>query len=287
MTSPAKSVVQWLANLCGAQVSDRGKCFVTARTERSAILGLIGRLMPMVTDRPLLRLGPEGDGGYLVVDDLDGISACFSPGVNTVSGFEEACANLGMGVYLADASVSGPAVSHPAFTFLKKYVGSFPETNFVTLDEWVSDSLPGDGQSDLLLQMDIEGFEYETVLAVSDRVLRRFRHVIVEFHGLEQLWNRPFFEIASRAFCKLLATHTCVHIHPNNCCGHYDFAGVCIPRVAEFTFIRTNRCRIIRPATAFPHPLDRDNTPNASLPLPPCWYAPRGQTPEGSPCSML
>lgn len=38
--------------------------------------------------KDLIRLGPNGDGGYLVPDDLTGIEACFSPGVCATSEFE-------------------------------------------------------------------------------------------------------------------------------------------------------------------------------------------------------
>jgi hypothetical protein len=233
---------------------------------------LIRDLAPLTTNHPLIRIGPEADGGYLVLDDLDGIHACFSPGVSTVSGFEEVCAERGMQVFLADASVIGPAVHHPSFTFVRKYVGAFADEHFMTLDNWVTVSLPADDHTDLLLQMDIEGYEYETILAASDRLMRRFRHIIVEVHALDQLWNQSFFQIAARAFRKLLRSHTCVHVHPNNCCGSYVWDGIVVPKVAEMTFVRKDRCGATRPATTFPHPLDRDNTDNAPLPLPVCWY---------------
>jgi hypothetical protein len=49
---------------------------------------LIKRLHPVTTDKKLVRIGGEGDGGYLVPDDLDGVMACFSPGVGATASFE-------------------------------------------------------------------------------------------------------------------------------------------------------------------------------------------------------
>jgi hypothetical protein len=38
--------------------------------------------------KAMIRLGREADGGYLVPDDLSGIVACFSPGVDVIAAFE-------------------------------------------------------------------------------------------------------------------------------------------------------------------------------------------------------
>ncbi len=250
-----------------------GNAYSTKLTPKGDLLKFLARLHPVETDTPLMRMGPAGDGGYLLPDDLDGIEACFSPGVNEVSGFELACAERGMKVFLADHSVTGPAAAHPLFHFTKKFVGVTTNEVFMTVDDWVESSLPGSG-SDLLLQVDIEGFEYETFLAMSDKLMRRFRVIVAEFHNLDQFWSRPYFGVAARAFEKITQTHRCVHIHPNNCCRLVRCQGLYIPRVCEFTFWRNDRIHNPRFARTFPHPLDADNTDNAPLPLPACWVAP-------------
>jgi Methyltransferase FkbM domain len=245
--------------------------FPTRMTAQAALRSLLERLHPISPDRELIRLGPKGDGGYLVPDDLDGISACMSPGVNFESGFEKACADRGMKVFLADKSVDRPAEEHPLFHFSKMFVGAVSNDEFMTLDDWVNTSV-SEPDSDLLLQIDIEGYEYEVLLSTSHALMRRFRMIVAEFHQLDQLWSEPFFNLASRAFDKILQTHTCVHTHPNNCCGSIKKAGLEIPRVMEFTFVRNDRISRRTHQTHFPHPLDSDNTANPALPLPSCWY---------------
>lgn len=235
-------------------------------------MALISRLMPVETGAGLIRLGPEGDGGYLVPDDLDGIEACFSPGVNDVSGFERACADRGVKAFLADRSVEGPAEANELFHFTRKFVGSMTNDEFMTLDGWVAASGTGP-DSDLMLQIDIEGFEYEVFLSASEALLRRFRIIVAEFHMLDQLWNKPFYDLAGRTFEKILQTHACVHIHPNNCCGTVTAGGITIPRIMEFTFLRHDRVHSSRPATTFPHPLDHDNTDGPTIVLPKSWHA--------------
>lgn len=247
--------------------------FPTASTDKSVLETLIRKLHPVNGHAPLIRLGPPGDGGYLLPDDLEGIEACFSPGVNLISGFEKECAQKGMKVFLADKSVEGPAEQHELFSFTRKYVGSWTDEDFMTLDDWVEQSLPG-STSDLILQIDIEGFEYETFLRMSDRLQERFRIIVVEFHSMQYLWSRPFFRIASRAFEKLLRTHGCVHIHPNNDEPMVRRGRIEIPQYMEFTFHRKDRLPAKTTfASAFPHPLDGENTGKESMVLPRCWHA--------------
>jgi len=245
--------------------------FPTKPTKEKDLSAFIARLHPVVPRKPLVRLGPPGDGGYLMPDDLEGVHACFSPGVAGVCGFELACADKGMQIFMADASVEAPPQSHPSFRFTRKFIGATTNDTFMTLDQWVADS-GVDNTRDLLLQIDIEGAEYETFLATSDALLRRFRYVVAELHDLDLLFSRPFFNLASRAFAKLLQTHACVHIHPNNCRPVVKQGRIAIPKVAEFTFARRDRVEEGRWATTFPHPLDADNTPHRHVALPACWH---------------
>lgn len=255
----------WSRDLAGA-----ARVFAARRTDPADVAGLIAELRPVPCGREPIRLGPPGDGGYLVPDDLAGIGGCFSPGVDRECRFELDCAARGMRVFMADASVAGPPVADPAFAFLPRYLGAVGDGITLTLDEWVAGS--GASPGDLLLQMDIEGHEYATLLAASPALLERFRILVIEFHDLVQLFNRPFFALARAAFRKLLCHHACVHLHPNNCCGQETIAGIAIPRVMEFTFLRRDRIAAGGAAWGSPHVLDRDNTARPALPLPRVWH---------------
>jgi hypothetical protein len=258
----------------GRNLLAMGDAYPTPVTDPGALRALVTKLHPVACEVGLIRLGPSGDGGYLVPDDLQGISACFSPGVSLISGFEKDCAERGIEVFMADRSVDGPTESHARFHFVKKFVGATTSETVMTMEQWVRTSLP-QGDGDLLLQIDIEDCEYETFLSMPDGLLRRFRIITGEFHSLNHLWSRPFFQLASKAFEKILQTHACVHIHPNNESSAMDKGGLSIPPMMEFTFLRKDRIQHPQPARAFPHPLDFDNTANPHFPLPSCWYSSR------------
>ena len=244
---------------------------VADRTSPDDVRRVLRTLRPIDGGYELIRLGPDGDGGYLVPDDLAGIEYAFSPGVSTESGFEAALAARGQRVFLADYSVDGPAEPNPSFQFEKKYVGGLADETYMTLEQW-KNAVIGAYDGDLLLQMDIEGGEYETLLACPAALLARFRIMVIEFHYLHELLNKRYFELVSRVFQKLLQTHTVVHIHPNNCCGSVKADGLELPRIAEFTLQRNDRLKRHTFCRTFPHPLDRNNTRKATLALPRCWY---------------
>lgn len=235
------------------------------------IISLIKRLRPYDIGYDLIRLGPNADSGYLLPNDLNEIEACFSPGCDNKYQFEEHCFDRGMKIFIADKTVENSNVPDK-FNFTKKFISSLSNDNFMTMDQWVSNSLPNN-ESDLLLQMDIEGDEYQCILNMTDNLLNRFRIIVIEFHNLDMMFNNFFYKIASVVFDKLLQNHTCVHIHPNNKREVLTIDGISIPPLTEFTFIRNDRVKRKKETKTFPHLLDQDCVPeNPPQILPKVWF---------------
>jgi hypothetical protein len=236
-----------------------------APTELSALGPLLDSLHPIQTQYPLRRLGPQGDGGYLLPDDLDGVTACFSPGVGSVSGFESACANLNMRVLMADASVN--LSGNERFEFTRKHIGLCDSDETITMDSWILNSRLSEAE-ELLLQMDIEGAEWIALASISAANLRRFRIIILELHDFDTLLDQKFFEFRAPILARILEDFFCVHLHPNNCCGSRRRDGIELPRIIEMTLIRKDRARFNGYCSTFPNTLDVDNTDNPTMRLP-------------------
>jgi hypothetical protein len=247
--------------------------YVGNATPQRRLEALANHLRPVRTRHELLRLGGVHDGGYLVPDDLSGIAACFSPGVGAVANFEQDLKSMfGIPSLLTDGSVEGPPAGFEPLSFHRRYLGVVDNEQTITLDSWVR-TWPGfASQADLLLQIDIEGAEYITLLGVSDEVLARFRVIVLEIHHIES-WAHPLFmHIAEALFERLLARFHVVHSHPNNCCGIVQIGTFLAPRVLELTLLRKDRGPALGPCHQFPNPLDSANMPsNADLVLPPAW----------------
>jgi hypothetical protein len=218
-------------------------------------------LKPKASKTPLIRIGGDIDGSYLVPEDLDGIAACFSPGVNRIKYFEDFLADrYGIQSHMCDFTCHVEELKTPLKpgmqTFVKKWLDVSPGEDSISLEDWLRDH---DSQGDLLLQMDIEGAEYRNILATSEGTLARFRVIVLEVHGLGKMLEAPILrEVIAPFFQKLARSFTTVHAHPNNCCGDFTVpdTDIRIPNVLELTFIRDDHFVPAPGPAALPHPLD-------------------------------
>ena len=233
---------------------------------------LIAGLRPVNTEHPLIRIGGKRDGGYLIPDDLEGISACFSPGVGATTRFEEELARrYRISCYLADASVTAPSFDPalaPWLDFERKFIGNRGAApDVMRLNDWITAKCGpmanrrDHGRHDLLLQMDIEGGEYDVLPATPGSTLRRFRILVIEFHDLHRLFDAGWRYHAQRIFNKIIQDFYCVHIHPCNFGSVVSAGGIDCPDVMEMTFQRKDRVQRPEPVLSAPHPLDRACNP--------------------------
>jgi hypothetical protein len=242
------------------------------RVADAEVLSLIRSLRPYGCAAPLIRIGGNGDGGYLIPDDLEGIEYCFSPGVNYTAQFEDELANRNIHSFLADYSVEQPPIMRPEFVFDRRFIGANDDGKFMTLAAWTHKYLPGYA-GELLLQMDIEGGEYEVLLSTPLALLASFRIIVLELHWLDRLFDPFAFGIMKACFEKLLSRFYVVHLHPNNCSGMSEHHGIEIPWVIEMTLYNRSRSEPGAHCHDFPHPLDADNCRGRpSFILPQCWH---------------
>ena len=205
-------------------------------------------------------------------DDLDGIAACFSPGVNRIKYFEDVLTDrYGIQSHMCDFTCDVEELKTPLKpgmqTFVKKWLDASPGEDNISLEDWLRDH---DSQGDLLLQMDIEGAEYRNILATSEETLARFRVIVLEVHGLGKMLETPILrEVIAPFFQKLARSFTTVHAHPNNCCGEFTVpdTDIRIPNVLELTFIRNDHFVSARGPASLPHPLDVSRNVPRKAPL--------------------
>lgn len=243
---------------------------LTWATDRDRLVGLLGALWPIDAGVPLIRFGDQADGSYLMPDDLDDLDACLSPGVGNSCDFELACAARGMRVFMVDGGLTTPPSNDPRLSFRQAWLTAHKTDGGISIREWIElEELAS--TSELILQMDIEGAEWELISVWDEIDFGRFRVIVIEFHQFHYLTQQNFFDLVSPSLYRLLDSHAVVHLHPNNCCGEIDHRGLRIPRVLEVTLLRRDRVRGSSPVDYVVHPLDRDNTPNQSLVLDRQW----------------
>ena len=235
----------------------------------------INRFKEKYISTELIRVGGEGDGGYLVPNILKNISYCYSPGVSFTASFEkELSEKYNIKSFMIDASVNKPPLSDSNFQFLPKYLGSLTDNKFITLSDWLYETT-GSNELGKILQMDIEGGEYDVLIFEDSKTLASFSTIIIEFHFMENLFQKDFLRMVSSIFEKIYKYFSICHVHPNNFCGIAELDGIKVPSVMEITFIRndyleecSNNENIV-----LPNKLDRKNSKNREdLIMPEIWW---------------
>ena len=147
---------------------------------------LIDFIKPKSITIPLVRIGGDKDGAYLVPSCIKKSTHCFSPGVNNVKQFEDDLAKkYGIKSFLCDFSSNELLFESPLIldlqSFRKLWLDIYRLPNSISLAEWIS-SENCSNISSLILQMDIERAEYRNLLTTRSITLSQFEVIIVEVH---------------------------------------------------------------------------------------------------------
>jgi FkbM family methyltransferase len=199
-------------------------------------------------EKPLIRLGSEFDGGYLVVDQDYADSFLISAGISNNNEFEMNFAGLGGHGHQVDYTIVDAPKQHPNLTFKgSRIVGeASKERKYdVTLDEVYINYIQGSQyqNSRNVLKMDIEGSEWD--ILNSSTTLHKFDQILIELHYLEKLAKKEFQELYLSGLNKLLASYFPISIAGNNCCGFVTIGGFAIPRYIEMTLANRSAYRIV------------------------------------------
>jgi Methyltransferase FkbM domain len=208
------------------------------------------------------RFGSAHDGGYVMVDDFDGVAAAFSFGIAQDANWDVAVADRGVPVYQFDHTIEAPPITRPDLIFTKAPIVATPAQGGHTIDELVRKYGKSDEPS-LILKIDIEGSEWPVFDSASEDSLSRFTQIVSEFHFLKNVAVDPgWHEQALRVFKKLTHNFGVVHVHANNGHGVNLAANIMLPHIIEITFANRRRYRLGATDEIFPGPLDSPNDPH-------------------------
>ncbi len=162
----------------------------------------------------LKRYGSPNDGGYLMCENLiDGSHAAYSYGINTEDNWGcDVSRQFNVAVHQYDCfTPHRPACEDGRFVFHDECVGP----NAETLDGQPFDTLPSqiarnnDAGKNLLVKMDIEGAEWDSLRATPDAVLDKISQMPMEMHGND---DERYLEVVRR----LKRQFYLVNLHFNN-----------------------------------------------------------------------
>ena len=235
-------------------------------TPRKQFLNLLRSLWPYESRFELIRVGEGFDGVYLIPNCLNGNEILISPGVGTSTSFElNLHEKFGIPSILIDPTIKQPAKSElpPEFVFISKYLGVEDDDKTISLDQIYRDF---GKQKNLILQIDIEGMEYLSLLCASSELFNKTKVLVVEFHNLNYWSNLLYYQnVVKPLFDKLNNSFFPVHLKANSVSGTFKIFGFEVPKVIEMTFISNSLASKESLVKKLPHPLDVANVEGGSL----------------------
>lgn len=205
------------------------------------------------------RLGRNGDGGYIMIDNLDGIESAYSLGIFDEVSWDLEMAERKIPVIQYDFSVDGPPVQNKLFTFYKQRIASTRNPNLgIESIEGIVDGHKHRGKK-LILKMDIEGSEWSVLDAIEEDTLKLFDQILLEVHDFCRIPEYEFRERVLRVFKKLNLSHTPVHVHANNCARVVKLVDFYFVDALELTYVKSENYSFTECTELFPGPLDSPN----------------------------
>jgi hypothetical protein len=240
---------------------------LTARQVRQQ---LFAELQPVALKNCTLeRVGSKNDGGYLMCGDLLGnVRSAYSYGIAGHDGWGCSISRrFNVPVHQYDCfDNTRPPCPGGRPEFHDECVGGRTETIESRFYDTVANQIAknGDAGKTLVVKMDVEGAEMDSLLATPDRILDTFDQLVMELHAAD----RAYLELVR----KLKRMFHVVHLHYNNSVCTTQWKPFPSP-VYEVTFVN-RRIGIpdpSRPAPVLPHPLDAQNDlfrPDCQTPIP-------------------
>jgi hypothetical protein len=218
---------------------------------------IIQMTQPVYTKAPLIRIGRNGDGGYVISPEFES-NICLTLGVGSEVSADLDLISKGFKLFAFDGTVLNPLPGNIAYRFEQKNIGYGEGDESITNLERIYNKFPELEQADLIM-IDIEGHEYR-VFEEEIVFISKAKQVVVEFHGLELMGDPNFAKRIILILEELLKSHAPIHVHGNNCGGTLAIGGASWPTILEITFLAKNYCIPESNYGPFPTTLDFPNS---------------------------
>ena len=220
------------------------KLQITPHLERN-IKALISVIAPKGTNLKLKRFGGLGDGSYVLPQKyVTKGTYLISGGIENNNELEISLANLGVHGIQIDNSINQAPKTHKNLEFRKVTISDSDSQTETTLSSLMKLNI---NEGRLIVKLDIEGYEWKTLAALTKNELASIDCLILELHNLSLISNpdqgKEILEVLGKIEAAGLRSIFC---QANNGCLTYVLGGTLIPDNMEVTFIKMKATRQLR-----------------------------------------
>lgn len=213
-----------------------------------------------------IRVGNrEADGGYVMADDFEKITAVLSLGIGAEVSWDIEIADRGIEVFQFDHTVDAPneVAGNPRLHFHKMGIAgkTDPTARMKSLPDVLSEEL-SEHTGDLILKIDIDGYEWEVFTDMPNEVLQRFRQICIEIHNPLARPGQRGRRLRNLAVLRKLSRYfRPVHLHANNAGPVRSICGLELPKLLEICYLRDDGQDFTDSKEILPGEFDVPNVP--------------------------
>jgi len=236
-----------------------GGCYIHEPRTPRVRQALFDELQPvMLKNCTLRRYGGPADGGYLMCENLvQGVQSAYSYGISTEDNWGcQLSREFQVGIHQYDCfTPHRPTCEGGRYVFHDECVGETAATIDGNPFDTISGQIAGNGDTGkrLIVKMDVEGAEWDALLATPDEVLAQIDQMPMELHGTDEA---RFLEVVR----KLKRQFYLVNLHFNNFACSESAAP--FPAIAYQVLWVNRRLAEVDPAAPVPAPLAAANAPD-------------------------
>ena len=180
-----------------------------------------------VKGKKRIFFGSKKDGGYVLLDDFNGISKAYSFGIDKMVDFDYALSEKNIDVYMYDHTIRSLPSKYANYSkFHWNKIGitevGYDKNNLKSLKTLIKEN----GhlkEKNMILKLDVEYSEWKSLLNLPSSVLKQFKYIVLEYHFFHQE-TELYFKVLK----KISQTHQVFYLHCNNCSpntylSHYNY----------------------------------------------------------------
>jgi hypothetical protein len=177
------------------------------------------------------------DGSYVILDDFKNVRVAYSFGIRREIQFDKNLADRGIDVYMYDHTIDSLPYDHDKFHWKKIGITGKNKSNNLlkSLEELIIEN-GHSSEENMILKMDVEHAEWESLKDISFKILNQFKYILIEYHFKnESLANETL--LYYNVIKKIHKTHQVFYLRCHNLYSVVNFGNNRFCKYLEVSYI--------------------------------------------------